>query len=131
LTDVTLRLKPSMATAKPERGRDNTRTDMPANASDFAADPTPTNTANGTPAAGGEAERSFNEAAERFQKAVQEGIETLRAQTRTYADTAGQQLDEAQRYVSEQVKERPLVSTAAALGIGMLVGLILAGGRHR
>lgn len=78
-----------------------------------------------------EAQRSFSEAAKKIEKAVADGLEQIRAQSRTYADSAGQQLDEAQRYVTEQVRERPLASTGVALGVGVLIGLLLAGGRHR
>lgn len=77
------------------------------------------------------AERSFSEAARRFEQAVHEGVEQIRAQTRAYGDTAAQQLDEAQRYMTERVKERPLAMTGAAVGVGVLVGLLLAGGRRR
>jgi ElaB/YqjD/DUF883 family membrane-anchored ribosome-binding protein len=76
-------------------------------------------------------ERTFSEAARKFEKTVQDSLETLRAQSRAYADTAGQQIDEAQRYVVERVKERPLASTGVAVGIGMILGLLLAGGRRR
>ena len=78
-----------------------------------------------------EAQRSFSEAAKKFEGVVQEGLEQLRAQSRTYADTAGQQFDEAQRYVVERVRERPLAATGAALGVGVIVGLLLAAGRNR
>jgi ElaB/YqjD/DUF883 family membrane-anchored ribosome-binding protein len=78
-----------------------------------------------------EAQRSFAEAAKKFEGVVQEGLEQLRAQTRAYADTAGEQLEEAQRYMVERVRERPLAATGAALGIGVLVGLLLAAGRNR
>ncbi|MDP3852826.1 hypothetical protein [Phenylobacterium sp.] len=78
-----------------------------------------------------EAQRSFNDAAKRFEKVVAEGLEQVRAQSRTYADNAGQQIDEAQRYVVERVKERPLVAAGAALGAGLLIGLLLASGRRR
>ncbi|MFC3078635.1 hypothetical protein ACFODL_11105 [Phenylobacterium terrae] len=76
-------------------------------------------------------ERSFNEAAKKFERTVQDSLETLRAQSRAYADTAGQQLDEAQRYVVERVKEKPLASTGIAVGVGVILGLLLAGGRRR
>lgn len=76
-----------------------------------------------------EAQRSFSDAAKKFEKVVSEGMEQIRAQSRTYADTAGEQFDDAQRYVVERVKERPLVATGAALGVGLLVGLLLASGR--
>lgn len=78
-----------------------------------------------------EAQRSFAEAAKKFEGVVQEGLEQLRAQTRAYADTAGEQFEEAQRYMVERVRERPLAATGAALGIGVLVGLLLAAGRNR
>lgn len=76
-----------------------------------------------------EAQRTFGEAAKRFEKIVAEGLEQIRAQSRTYADDAGEHFDEAQRYVVERVKERPLVATGAALGVGLLIGLLLASGR--
>ncbi|MDI1363453.1 MAG: hypothetical protein PSX79_01045, partial [bacterium] len=58
---------------------------------------------------------SLAEAAKRVEKSVAEGLDTLRAQSRTYTDTAGQQLDDAQRYVTERVLERPLTATLAGL----------------
>ncbi len=86
------------------------------------------------------AERSFTEAAnaarvqltdaaKRVEKSLAEGFETLRAQSRTYTDTAGQQVEDAQRYVSERVRERPITATLAGLGVGVLIGLLLSGGR--
>jgi ElaB/YqjD/DUF883 family membrane-anchored ribosome-binding protein len=78
-----------------------------------------------------EAEKSLRELVERAEQALREGLETLRAQSRTYADTAGESLDTAQRYVVERVQERPLTSTVAALGLGVLIGFILSSGRDR
>lgn len=46
-----------------------------------------------------------------------------------YYDEASLRLDEAQRYVSERVRERPVQSTAIAVGVGVLIGLLLAGRR--
>ncbi|HQR88120.1 MAG: hypothetical protein B7Z44_10980 [Caulobacter sp. 12-67-6] len=73
---------------------------------------------------------SLAEAAKRVEKSVAEGFDTLRAQSRTYTDTAGQQLDDAQRYVTERVRERPLTATLAGLGVGVLIGLLIAGNRN-
>lgn len=83
------------------------------------------------------AERSFidaadqardrlTEAAHRTEAAVRDGMETLRAQGRVYADTATSQLDDAQRYVVEKVKERPVAATLAGIGVGVLIGLLLS-----
>lgn len=83
------------------------------------------------------AERSFidaadqardrlTEAAHRTETAVRDGMETLRAQSRVYADTATAQFDDAQRYVVEKVKERPVTATLAGIGVGVLIGLLLS-----
>ncbi|HXQ11436.1 MAG TPA: DUF883 domain-containing protein [Caulobacteraceae bacterium] len=77
-----------------------------------------------------DAEKQLNELTEQARKTIQEGIETLRSSARVYADQAGDQLDVAQKYVSERVQERPLTATFAALGVGVLIGLLLAGGRR-
>jgi ElaB/YqjD/DUF883 family membrane-anchored ribosome-binding protein len=102
---------------------------MPANSVDYAADETKAAVnaaADNVTKASAEAQRSFADAAKRIERAVTEGIEQLRAQTRAYTDTAGQQLDQAQQYVTERVKERPLAATGAALGVGVLIGLLLS-----
>lgn len=101
---------------------------MPANAADFAADEVKTASDTATRVSA-EAQRTFADARARIEQAVQDGLEQLRAQSRAYADTAGQQLDQAQQYVTERVRERPLAATGAALGVGVLIGLLLAAGR--
>ena len=78
-----------------------------------------------------DAEKSFRDLADRVEKLVKDGLEALRVQSRTYADTAGEQLGTAQKYVVEHVQERPMTATVAALGVGVLIGLMLGGGRNR
>jgi len=72
------------------------------------------------------AERTIAEATRTAERVFREGLETLRSQTRTYTDVAGQQMDEAQKYVLERVKERPMTATLAGLGVGVLLGLLLS-----
>lgn len=71
-------------------------------------------------------ERLIGEAARKAERAIRDSLETLRGQTRAYTDSAGQHMDEAQRYVVERVKERPVTATLTGLGVGLLVGLLLA-----
>ena len=75
-------------------------------------------------------------------------VDRLRDSTRDYSDSASQHLDEAQRYVRDRVRERPMTAAAAGLGswcsartaalqplqvgaLGMLQRLLLAAGRRR
>jgi len=102
---------------------------MPANSVDRAADETTATVNSAAETAtkmSAEAQRSFADAARRIERAVTDGIEQLRAQTRAYSDTAGQQIDQAQQYMTERVRERPLAATGAALGVGVLIGLLLS-----
>ena len=78
-----------------------------------------------------DAQKAIAEAAKRIEAAVQQGLEQLRAQSRVYADVAGEQLDEATRVASEQIRARPLAATGAALGVGVLIGLLLASASRR
>jgi ElaB/YqjD/DUF883 family membrane-anchored ribosome-binding protein len=72
------------------------------------------------------AERTLSEAAKTAEKVFREGVESLRSQTRVYTDSAGAQVEEAQRYVMERVRERPMTATLAGLGVGVLIGLLLS-----
>jgi len=72
------------------------------------------------------AERGIREAARRVERAVRDGVETIRDQAGPYREQATQQFDDAQKYVLERVKERPLTATLAGLGVGLLLGLLLA-----
>jgi len=71
-----------------------------------------------------------NDAMRRAERMLQDGIETLRAQSRVYVDAAGEQLGTAQRYVVERVKEKPVTATMAGVGVGLLLGLLIAGSRN-
>jgi ElaB/YqjD/DUF883 family membrane-anchored ribosome-binding protein len=77
-----------------------------------------------------DAQKTVAEAAKRIEAAVQQGLEQVRTQSRVYADVAGEQLDEASRLASEQIRARPLAATGLALGVGVLIGLLLSAGRR-
>jgi ElaB/YqjD/DUF883 family membrane-anchored ribosome-binding protein len=78
-----------------------------------------------------ETERSLADLAKRTEKAIAEGLAELRLRSRDYADVAGEQFDVAQKYVVDRVQERPVAATLAALGVGLVLGVLLAGGRRR
>jgi ElaB/YqjD/DUF883 family membrane-anchored ribosome-binding protein len=103
---------------------------MPANAADLIDETTAAANGADTKQLSAEAQRVFTEYKGKIQAAVQDGLEQFRAQSRTYADNAGQQFEQAQQYVTERVRERPLAATGAALGVGVLIGLLLSSGRR-
>src|SRR5262245_33431293 len=104
---------------------------MPAKAGDITPEEAATAAANDTVAKlSAEAQRMVADAGRRIEVAVQEGLQQLRAQSRVYADIAGEHLDEAGRLASEQIRARPLAAAGAALGVGVLIGLLLASGRR-
>lgn len=72
------------------------------------------------------AEKTIAEAAKSAEKALKDGFETLRSQAGPYAANAGQSMDEAQKFVVDHVKERPVTAALAGLGAGLLIGLLLA-----
>jgi ElaB/YqjD/DUF883 family membrane-anchored ribosome-binding protein len=72
------------------------------------------------------AERRLSEAAKTAERVIKDGIDAIKAQTQAYSGPASQTVDEAQRYVVERVKERPVTATLAGLGVGFLLGLLLA-----
>lgn len=78
-------------------------------------------------------EKAFTEAAKRADKLfreserlIKDNLERVREQAKAYSETAGQSVDEAQRYVVEAVKERPVTATFAGLGLGLLIGYLLS-----
>lgn len=72
------------------------------------------------------AERTIQDVAKRAEKVFGEGFDSLRERSRGYTDNAGERFDEAQRYVVERVKEKPVTATVAGIGVGFLIGLLLA-----
>jgi ElaB/YqjD/DUF883 family membrane-anchored ribosome-binding protein len=72
-------------------------------------------------------EQSLAELAKRAEAAIKEGLAELKERSRDYADVAGEHFETAQQYVADRVQERPITATLAALGVGVLVGYLLAG----
>ncbi|MBV9510717.1 MAG: DUF883 family protein [Caulobacteraceae bacterium] len=77
-----------------------------------------------------ETERALQETVQQAEHVIQERLEKLRAQSRLYAEEAERSFETAQKYLTERVHERPVATTAIALGVGVLVGLLI-GGRRR
>jgi ElaB/YqjD/DUF883 family membrane-anchored ribosome-binding protein len=75
-------------------------------------------------------ERRVRDFALRAEQAVRERAGEFRERAREYYDDATDQIETAQRYVTERVQEKPLVSTLTAVGIGVVIGMLLAGGRR-
>lgn len=76
-----------------------------------------------------EAKAYAAEKAEEVSQKAREYYDTARVRGREYYDEAQDRFDDAQRYVVERVQERPIQSTAIALGVGVVIGLLLAGRR--
>ena len=76
-----------------------------------------------------EAEARLREQGEELREKAR-GYYDAKVRGREYYDEAAEKFDEAQRYVVERVQERPIQSTAIALGVGVVLGLLLAGRRR-
>ena len=103
---------------------------MPPKAANLSAEETANATNAATTKLLADAQRTFGDTAKRLEKTLQDGIEQIRAQSRVYADSAGEHIEDASRYASERIRERPLAAPGAALGVGVLIGLLLASGRR-
>jgi len=77
-----------------------------------------------------EAESVLREKTEEVRERARGYYDQARLRSREYYDDATERFDEAQRYVTERVQERPVQSTAIALGVGVVLGLLLAGRRR-
>ena len=80
---------------------------------------------------GADEERRIRELARRAEEAVRERAQVVRERAQGYYADASEQFDTAQRFIVERVQERPLTATLAAVGVGLVLGLILAGGGRR
>ncbi len=67
----------------------------------------------------------------RVEAMFREGVKALGAQSKPLIDNAEDQLEAAQKAVSDQVRNRPLTATAMALGVGVVIGLLISSGRRR
>ena len=104
---------------------------MPAQttASPTAADKAADKAVDAMNGAADRAESALAEAARKAETVIRDSVETLRAQTRAYADTAAEKFDDTQRVVTDHVREKPIQSILAAAGLGLVIGLLL-GRRH-
>ena len=109
----------------------NTPVDTTTGATDFESSPNPALNGDRSFDTPEGAKAMLADYARRAERIVQDGLETLRANSRVYVDSAGQQFGTAQRYVVERVKERPVTATMAGVGVGVLRGLLIAGSRRR
>jgi ElaB/YqjD/DUF883 family membrane-anchored ribosome-binding protein len=66
----------------------------------------------------------------RAQEALNQGLDTARFQAMQARDYASQQFGTAQQALTDRIIERPLASALTALGAGVLIGLLLKGGRR-
>ena len=73
--------------------------------------------------------RAFPDIANDAQRFVGERVEELRGRGKAYADKAGDTFEDARLYATDQIQERPVAITLAALGVGFLLGVILTGRR--
>ncbi len=64
-------------------------------------------------------------------KVAQDTLHSLKANAGPYVDDAGEHFATAERYLVERVQKQPLTTTLALLGVGVLMGLLIAGGRTR
>lgn len=70
------------------------------------------------------------EALERGKEAFKKGLDQSKAKIGEAADIAASRVEDAHAYITRQAREKPVQTTAIALGAGLLVGMFLAGRRR-
>lgn len=72
------------------------------------------------------AQAKLTEKAKAAQEALKGHADALMERTKDYRENAGQQLNDAQEYLVERIKERPVTAAFTGLGVGLILGLLLA-----
>ena len=86
--------------------------------------------------AGGSADGDFDtsesqaDLKRRAQEALTQGLDTARYQALQARDYAEEQFGQAQQFLTQRITEKPVQSALVALGAGVVLGLILKGGRR-
>ena len=88
--------------------------------------PSPEDAHKATVEAAAETGRALSELARHAGSAVQERLDDVGVNPRDYADYAGDKLDTAQQFVTAKIKEQPVKATLTALGVGFVLGFLLA-----
>ena len=93
-----------------------------------------------TPRAGGAADESLDasettqgragDIRQRAQETLTQGMDTARYQALQARDYAEEQFGQAQQYLTQRITEKPVQSALVALGTGVVLGLLLKGGRR-
>jgi ElaB/YqjD/DUF883 family membrane-anchored ribosome-binding protein len=78
----------------------------------------------------GDTGRSTGDLKRRAQEALNQGLDTARYQAMQARDYAGQQFGQLQQTLTDRIVERPIASAVTALGVGVVIGLLLKGGRR-
>jgi len=75
--------------------------------------------------------QAIPEATDVARAALDARFEQMKSVGHEAADVAVDQLDLARDLIVEQVKARPLTTALAAVGAGLLLGMLIGGGRRR
>ena len=66
----------------------------------------------------------------RAEEAFNQGLDTARYQAMQARDFAEEQFGQAQQYLTQRITEKPVQSALVALGAGVVLGMLLKGGRR-
>lgn len=72
------------------------------------------------------AQAKLTETAKAAQDALKTQADALMVRTKAYRENAGQQFNDAQEYLVERIKERPVTAAFTGLGVGLILGLLLS-----
>lgn len=72
------------------------------------------------------AQAKLTEKAKAAQEALKGQADALMERTKDYRENAGQQFSDAQEYLVERIKERPVTAAFAGLGVGLILGVLLS-----
>jgi ElaB/YqjD/DUF883 family membrane-anchored ribosome-binding protein len=70
--------------------------------------------------------KALMETARLTERVVKAGVDSLRTQANSHLGPDGVSVEDAQRFVVERIKERPVTAALTGLGVGLLLGLLLS-----